>query len=230
MQDENITQESEMQEPAKEQIIVAPEKPSTRNPNALLTILNVVLLLGLIVLYFIVLKPSKNDNTNMALIHKTSSGAVTVAYVNSDSILEHYDLVKSMRVELEAKTLRLENELKQKQATFEKDAAYFQDQVSKKAISEASAQEIYGQLMGEQQKLYELREKYSSDLSKQEYDLNLLLLDSLNNFLNRYNKKVKFDYILSYNKGGSILSANDSLDITREVINLLNEEYAANKK
>lgn len=230
MQEENIGQESEMQEPVKEQIIVTSEKNRTRNPNAMLTILNIVLLLGLIVLYFIVLKPSKNDNANMALIHKTSSGAVTVAYVNSDSILEHYDLVKSMRVELEAKTLRLENELKQKQATFEKDAAYFQDQVSKKAISEASAQEIYGQLMGEQQKLYELREKYSSDLSKQEYDLNLLLLDSLNNFLKRYNKKVNFDYILSYNKGGSILSANDSLDITKEVINLLNEEYAANKK
>jgi outer membrane protein len=231
MQDENVTHEPEMQEPAKEQItVVAEQGLKKRNPNTLLTILNIILLLGLVVLYFIVLKPGNSGTPNMALIQKASSGAVTVAYVNSDSILEHYDLVKSMRDELEAKTARLEGELKQKQEAFEKDAAYFQEQVAKKAISESSAQEIYGQLMGEQQKLYELREKYSADLSKQEFDLNVLLLDSLNNFLKRYNDKVHFDYILSYNKGGSILSANDSLDITKEVIRLLNEEYAASEK
>ncbi|MBK6345620.1 MAG: OmpH family outer membrane protein [Bacteroidales bacterium] len=231
MQDENVTHEPEMQEPVREQMVIAPEPtPGKKNFNTLLTILNIVMLLGLVVLYFIVLKPGNNGTPDMALIQKASSGSVTVAYVNSDSILEHYDLVKSMRDELEAKTARLEGELKQKQEAFEKDAAYFQEQVSKKAISESSAQEIYGQLMGEQQKLYELREKYSADLSKQEFDLNLLLLDSLNNFLKRYNSKVHFDYILSYNKGGSILSANDSLDITKDVIRLLNEEYAVSGK
>ncbi|MBK9356858.1 MAG: OmpH family outer membrane protein [Bacteroidales bacterium] len=231
MQDENVTHEPEMQEPVREQMVIAPEPtPGKKNVNTLLTILNIVMLLGLVVLYFIVLKPGNNGTPDMALIQKASSGSVTVAYVNSDSILEHYDLVKSMRDELEAKTARLEGELKQKQEAFEKDAAYFQEQVSKKAISESSAQEIYGQLMGEQQKLYELREKYSADLSKQEFDLNLLLLDSLNNFLKRYNSKVHFDYILSYNKGGSILSANDSLDITKDVIRLLNEEYAVSGK
>lgn len=230
MQDETYTTGSEMPETPKEQSIAISEIPKKNNLNTLLTVLNVVLLAGLIILYFIVLKPGKSDTPNMALIQKASGGAVTIAYVNSDSILAHYDLVKSMRDELESKTIRLENELKTKQAAFEKDAAYFQEQVSKKTISEESAQEIYAQLMGEQQKLYELREKYSNDISKQEYDLNLLLLDSLNNFLKRYNEKVNFDYILSYNKGGSILTANDSLDITKDVLRLLNQEFSANKK
>ncbi len=230
MQDEIINQDAEMPEPLKEQEIIVPEKVKKTNYNAILTVTNVVLFVGLIVLYFLVLKPGGNEPTNMALVQKVSGGAVTVAYVNSDSILVHYDLVKSMRKDLEAKTARLENELKSKQASFEKDAAYFQEQVSKKTISEASAQEIYGQLMGEQQKLYELREQYSNDLSKQEFDLNVLLIDSLNNFLERYNQKMHFDYILSYNKGGSILAANDSLDITRDVLKLLNEEFTTGKK
>lgn len=230
MQDENVAQTPEMLETVKEQGSIAKAEAKVGNKNTILTILNIILFLGLVVLYFIVLKPGSNQNPNMALIQKTSSGSVTMAYVNSDSILEHYDLVKSMRVELESKTIKLENELKMKQEAFEKDAAYFQEQVAKKSISEASAQEIYGQLMGEQQKLYELREKYSTEISRQEFDLNVLLLDSLNNFLRRYNDKVHFDYIFSYNKGGSILAANDSLDITKEVIRQLNEEYIANKK
>ena len=230
MQDEITNQQTEIPESLPEQNFTIPEKAKKPNYNALLTILNIILLAGLVVLYFIVLNPKTGSTPNMALIQKASAGAVTIAYVNSDSVLVHYDLVKSMRAELESRTDRLENGLESKQAACEKDAAYFQDQVNKKTISEASAQEIYGQLMSEQQKLYELREKYSTDISKQEYDLNVLLLDSLNNFLKRYNRKVNFDYILAYNKGGSILTANDSLDITKDVLKLLNEEFSASKK
>lgn len=230
MQEETPNTTPETTGNTEKQIPEVVEQTKKINPNLILTIVNAALLVGLVVLYFIVLKPGGKDDTNYALMQKASSGSVKIAYVNSDSILMHYDFVKSMRTELETKTARLETELKKKQSAFEKDAAYFQDQVSKKSISEASAQEIYGQLTAEQQKLVELRDQYSSELSKQEYDLNLLLLDSLNNFLKRYNKKLNFDYILSYSKGGSILTANDSLDITKDVVKLLNEEYAAAKK
>ncbi len=238
MQDETTTQGAEIPETSTEvnlttdSSIADTVKTEKKKPNLnlILTVLNLVLFAGLVILYFVILGSKSDSTPNLALIQKASGGAATLAYVNSDSILAHYDLVKSMREELENKTIRLENELKTKQAAFEKDAAYFQEQVDKKSISEASAQEIYGQLMNDQQKLYELREKYSAELQQQEYNLNLLLLDSLNNFLKRYNKRMNFDYILSFNKGGSILTANDSLDITKDVIRLLNEEYSVSGK
>lgn len=191
-----------------------------KNWNLIFTIINGILLIGLIVLYFIILKP---DNSEILI--NGVSGKAKIAYVNSDSILAHYDLVKSMRDELQQNTASLENELKNKQTAFERDAAYFQDQVNKKSISEQSAQEIYGKLMNEQQKIYSLREQYSSQIAQKEFAMNQLLLDSLNNFLKRYNTKYKFDYILSYTRGGSILTANDSLDITKEVIESLNTEF-----
>ncbi len=199
-----------------------PQSPKS-NLNIVLTIINVVLLIGIVILYFIVLKPG--NGTSAKAVQKASGGSLSVAYVNSDTLLAHYDLVKQMRDELQKNTLTYENELKNKQSTFEKDAAYFQEQVNKKSISEASAQEVYNSLMAEQQKLYELREKYSAEIARKEFDMNQLLLDSLNNFLERYNKKMNFDYILSYNKGGSILNANDSLDITNDVLLELNSEY-----
>lgn len=228
MQDENVIREAEKTAPVSETASTV-SKPEKKNPIPLLTILNVVLLIGLIILYFIVLRADKG-NDNPALKQKVSTGSLSVAYVNSDSIFEHYDFVKSMRDELETKTSRLENELKKKQESFEKDASYFQEQVNKKTLSEASQQEIYAQLMNEQQKLYDLREQYSSEISKQQFDLQNVLIDSLDNFLKRYNKKMHFDYILSYSRGGNILTANDSLDITRDVIDLLNKEYATSKK
>ncbi len=203
-----------------------PEKPKS-NINLILTIVNIILLLGLVILYFIVLKADKEPS---AALQKASTGSVSLAYVNSDTILANYMLVKQMRDELEKSSAQYEKELQNKQSAFEKDAAYFQDQVNKKTISEASAQEVYSSLMAEQQKLYDLREKYSTDLAKKEFDMNQLLLDSLNNFLARYNRKMNFDYIFSYNKGGSILAANDSLDLTDEVIQLLNAEFEKKEK
>lgn len=212
----------------QDDVSVNPVQPENKKQNTglVLTIINTVLILGLAVLYFFVLNPNKNANETTA--QKTlPEGKASIAYVNSDSILVHYQLVKSMREELERNTINYENELKNKQSAFEKDAAYFQEQVKKNAISEASAQEIYANLMTEQQKLYELREKYTSDIARKEFDMNQLLLDSLNNFLKRYNQKMNYDYIFSYNRGGSILSANDSLDITDDVIVLLNSEYSS---
>lgn len=228
MQEETMNQVPQQDEDMNKTLNSGPDAaaPASGNSrlNLVLTTINLILLAGLAILYFIVLKPAKPE-TNNRLSAKTAEGSIRVAYVNSDSIMANYELVKSMRNTLESKTRELENELRRKQAAFEKDAGYFQEQVNKRSISEASAQEIYAQLMNEQQKLYELREKYTAELADQEYELNLVLLDSLNNFLDRYNKKVNFDYIFSHTRGGNILHANDSLDITQDVLKLLNEEY-----
>ena len=40
--------------------------------------------------------------------------------------------------------------------------------------------------------------------------------------LKTLSSKIGYDYILSYSRGGQILLANDSLNITKEVLDLLN--------
>jgi outer membrane protein len=148
-----------------------------------------------------------------------------VAFVNNDSIMKHYELVKKLAADLESKTRRLEGDVAARQKGFEKDAAYFQEQLQKKSISEQSAQEIYAQLQNEQAKIYELRDSYMADLHQSELALQVTVLDSVMNFLDRFNRQYKFDYILGFTKGGNILYANDTLDITNTVIEKLNEEY-----
>jgi len=189
--------------------------------------LNIVLLAGLAVLYVLHFTSGKGeDGPGMSqTLAKAGSGNISVAYVNNDSILENYELVKNLRKELQAKGDRYSADIANKQAVFEKDAAYFQEQVQKKSISEQSAQEIYASLMENQQKIYDLRDKYANEIQQSEVDMNVAVLDSVMNFLERYNTRYKFDYILGFNKVGSILYANDTLDITKDVIRSLNEEY-----
>ena len=196
--------------------------------SQILLIMNVFTLLALAALYIIFFtKNSSGDSGVINSVRKMNSGTLGIAYVNSDSILVNYALVKKMRGDLTAKSSRLETEITAKQKAYEKDAAYFQNQVNNKTISEQSAQEVYQSLMKEQQKIVDLRDKYSADIQQHEFNLNVMLLDSVTNFLKRYNTKFQFDYILGYNKGGNIYLANDTLDITNDVIREINKEYFA---
>jgi outer membrane protein len=205
---------------------VNPVEPVTAKINPLLLALNLVMLIGLVILYVLHFSGSgSSSNQITGAVAKANKGAISVAFVNNDSILSSYELVKKMRADLTVKGKRLEGEVAAKQKAFEKDAAYFQEQVAKKAISDQSAQEIYGQLQQNQQKIYALRDQYTAELQQSEMDMNVALLDSVMNFLHRYNEKYKFDYILGFTKGGNILYANDTLDVTGDVIKALNEEY-----
>lgn len=210
-----------------EKSVPEPIATATQKINPLLLALNLVILAGLIILYILHFTGSGNKgNTISGAVAKASKGAISVAFVNNDSIMSNYELVKKMRADLEAKGKRLENEVAAKQKAFEKDAAYFQEQVAKKSINEQSAQEIYGQLQQNQQQIYGLRDRYTAELQQSEMDMNVALIDSVMNFLKRYNEKYKFDYILGFTKGGNILYANDTLDVTEDVIRELNAEYA----
>ena len=203
-----------------------PGVPAGNKINPLLLALNIAALVGVIILFVLHFtgSGSKSDTVSGAL-DKANKGTIKVAFVNNDSILSNYELVKKMRADLEAKGRRLEGEVASKQQAFEKDAAYFQEQVKKKAISDQSAQEIYGQLQQNQQSIYQLRDRYAAELQQSEMDMNVALIDSVMNFLKRYNDKYKFDYILGFTKGGNILYANDTLDVTKDVIKELNSAY-----
>ena len=56
------------------------------------------------------------------------------------------------------------------------------------------------------------------------------LYSKLSSYLKEYNKGKNYTFILGYQKGGGILFANDSLDITAQVLSGLNKQYEAEKE
>ena len=56
-------------------------------------------------------------------------------------------------------------------------------------------------------------------------EMNVILVDSITNFLNRYNLQHNYDYVLGYSKGGGILLAKDTFNITDQVLAAMNEAY-----
>jgi outer membrane protein len=81
--------------------------------------------------------------------------------------------------------------------------------------------------MAKQEEIYQIQQQYSAELAQQEFEMNMTLLDSVRNYLQRLNVKAQYDYILNYNASGSILQAKGNFDITEDVLQGLNSEYQA---
>lgn len=197
------------------------------------TVLLLVVLAGLVVLYILFFTSRKsgepqtvtNDSSQVAL----PSGP-SIVYVNIDSLNEHYEFVKVLKQNLESTGNRLQREVLSEQATLEKEAAEFQQKIQANSITEDRARVVYEELMAKQQALMEKKERYTQQVAEQEFNMNVQLLDTVNSFLSRFNKELGYDYILAYRNAGEILTASDKLDITRQVLEQLNKEYAARKK
>jgi outer membrane protein len=77
--------------------------------------------------------------------------------------------------------------------------------------------------MGRQQKLEEEGSRLSKELADAYQKAMNELMANVEVQLKSLQSQIGYDYILSYSKGGGqVLLANDSLEITKEVLELLN--------
>ncbi len=194
------------------------------NKSNINLIISVLAFVGM--LLFWILNPAGRHQALKGGIADTTSGH-RIAYIHTDSILAHYDFVKAKADELAEKAKKFDADITRRQKELDKEAAYFQESVKKNALSEKSAQEIYGQLMQKQQGIMELKDRYQQELAMDEANINAILVDTVTSMLKRFNKELQFDYILGYNKNGNIFYTNPTLDITNEVLEILNKEYKA---
>lgn len=205
------------------------ESNSNKNPVNVSLILSVIAIIGLVILFVMEFTDKDEPIEKQSAINLpvSSSGSNSIVFVNSELILEEYLLVNKLTAQLEKESQIKDADLDSRQKAYEQDAQYFQQQVQEQSISEQSAQLIYEQLMMKQQELIGLQEQYASELAQSEYAMNVILLDSVRNYLGKLNEIYNYDYILSYNTAGSIILAKDTFDITLPVLEGLNREYEA---
>lgn len=209
-----------------------PEKSKISNG----TILNVVLFLGLIVLYALHFFPREQAAADdMPLEEKEianliAEGTFHIAFVNSDTLMANYKLSQKMITDFEAEQRRLENDLQRRQREFQAEVETFERQIQSGTISMENAQIKEQELRQTQHDLMQLNETYSTRLMRTEMEMNVELYQKITDMLERFNKDMGYDYILGFSPGGGILYAKEKHDITQKVLNLLNQEFDAQKE
>lgn len=149
-----------------------------------------------------------------------------IAYVNLDTLETKYTFWAEKKASFEKSQKSMEAEIDRLSTTFQNEATAFQKKAQAGTLSQTEGEAGQRKLSKMQQDIESRHEQMSGQLLKETQDFNTELQSRLDEFLARYNKDKKYAYILSESKGsGLILYADESFDITNEIIDGLNAEY-----
>lgn len=186
-------------------------------------VLNVVLLIAVGVLYVLHFTSGESKEVENADAKAYSGTIPSIAYVNSDSLLQNYEYFKDKAEELEQKRVKLEAEFTNRAKGLQSEITNFQQNAGNLTMAQGQAKEE--ELRQKQQNLMQYQERLQQQLLIEENKVNNELYDKVSNYLDKYGKKNNFQLVLTYTKGSGVLYANDSLNITNQVVEGLNEEY-----
>lgn len=146
-----------------------------------------------------------------------------IRYVNTDSLWENYEFIKKAKAELESSTKQMQSTFDTKIAAFQKEVESFQKDA--RYMTREQGQKKQQQLVQKEQELGKLQEDLARRMSEKRNELNKKIREKITSFLEEYNEDKEYHFILSYAEGGTILDADEGLDITDDVIQKMNEAY-----
>lgn len=158
----------------------------------------------------------------------TKLGDAKIAYVNTDSINEHYAYIADFTKVIRNKKATLEAQMQSMTAKFQAEYEAFQQSAQAGVAPQAELQKQQQYLERQQQELAN-KELQLQNLGVELEEKNMELNKSVKDYLLKINNG-RFDYILSYSDlMPTILLTNPKLDITPEVLQGINDEYKAKK-
>lgn len=203
-------------------------------------ILNVVLVVAVGILYYFHFTQcgascdsSGSDSTNVnvpAMKMPKEIKASKVVYINSDVLNEKYDFVKDLTADAQAKQKRLEANYQSKAQKLQTDYESFQQKANAGLMSENQIKTAQDDLMKRKEELDNMQLQLDA-LMDEVANANEQVRQNVIDCIKEFNKAGQYNYIMTYTDGpgGIILLANDSLDITSEIVDGLNERYKALK-
>ena len=151
-----------------------------------------------------------------------------IYFVNTDSIWSKYNYVKDAMDDMQARKKNYEGRLESKYREYEKDYTDFQQNGA--SMTQIEQQLKQRDLMRKESELGKLREELETKIMQEEKQWNDELREKIIAYIDSHTVNRQYDYILGYSIQSNIILANDSLDLTKDVIRGLNEQYDKTKK
>lgn len=153
-----------------------------------------------------------------------------IAYIDLEKVLEGYKFFNDRRKQLEGELEVDKKRIQQKKAKFE--AEYVKAQQSYNTMTQTEMQmksEELGKMeadLADEMENLEKKTLYLNEKLKKEW------LAKIDDYLKGLSKEKNYSYVVTYVRGdySAIVYANDSLNVTDQVLKGLNAEYTKGKK
>lgn len=187
---------------------------------------------GLAALALIVLFAQCAGNTDKQTTNAPAQAGglseMKIAYVEIDTLLAKYNYCIDLNEAMVKKGENVRLTLNQKASELEKQKQEFQTKYQNNAyLSQERAQQEYNRIAKLEQDLQNLSNKLQSELMSENEKNSLQLRDSINAFLNEYNKTKGYSMIISNTGFDNLLYADSVYNITREILDGLNARYSS---
>lgn len=197
-------------------------------------ILSTLALIGVLILFGLHFGGNKDMGKKMPPPSNGSTAQGTsasghIAYVNIDTLEEHYQYLKNKKADFNKRQAGIEAELQNSAQKMQSDYVALQQKAQAGSLTQAEGEAAQKRLLQMQQSLETRRQAVTEQLLKERDNFNTEIQKNLDSFLKDYNKDKGYDYILSYSKGNVIMYADPRLDITEDVIKGMNEMSKNNK-
>lgn len=214
------------------------------NKNNLSVALNIILAIAVAILYYLHfssrttcsgLEPAASVNDSSAaskpyVLLPKEIKASKIVFVNTDVINEKFDYVKDLTAVAKANQQAFESAYKKKATDLQTRYQEFQQKASQGLLSDNQTRDAQEELAKGKQELDRLEGKQQQLMDQLQRD-NEKVLNTVMDYIKEYNKSSQYNYVLSYSRSAMspVMDANDSLDITAEIVEGLNAQYK-NKK
>lgn len=156
------------------------------------------------------------------------SQELKIAYVDVDSLLANYLFYQDLSEELLRKEENSRLLLSEETEKLQKEIDEFNRKLQNNVFSsQERVNQEQNRLLKKQQSLQELNDKLSGELMVESNNNADKVSTAVNSFLQEYNKSKGYNLILSK---ATVMLADDSMNITADVIKGLNDLYKADSK
>lgn len=195
-----------------------------KNTSLIVSVAAAVIAVAALVLS--VTSPCKSKKSVSEAAESTAQ-AGDIVYLRIDTLMMQYDFCSDLRSELEAKASNIQDDLQKKGRKLESDIKSFENQYNKGLLTRSAAEQQQAALQQRQQDLQQQAAAKQYELQEEEMVMNNRILDAIKTYLEKYNESHNFAAILTTSEATNIvIVGNPGLDITQEIVEGLNAEYA----
>ena len=152
-----------------------------------------------------------------------------IVYIDLDRILLEYDMANDLRSVVETKVQNIQAEVNRKGKKLESDIKAFQEKLDK-GLMVRSVAEVQGQKLQQQEAEFNnYAAQKQAEIQEEQVVMMNQLADAIKTFLDKYNEEKQYAMIITNNGGAPVITADQTLNITEDVLAGLNEEYIKSK-
>lgn len=174
-------------------------------------------------------KTSENNVTAQTDSTVCTAAPGSIVYVDLDLIISKYDMANELSSTVETKVQNIEAEVNRRGKKVENAQKAFNEKLDKglmtRSVAEAEAAKIQKQAADFQQ----YAAKKQQEVQEEQMVMMNQIADAIKTYIEKYNEEKQFAMILTNQGGTPVITADQTLNITEEVLAGLNAEYVANK-